>query len=94
MRSSLQMPDYPESRRKGKHKIQLTCVLGITVDKEVLVRDVHVTRSSDKRLDQSAFCDRHSTTLGSILSADIRVVALRFWQPASGKSRRSCADKR
>jgi protein TonB len=47
-------PDYPESLRKGKHKIQGTCVLRITVDKDGLVRDVHVTRSSDKRLDQAA----------------------------------------
>ena len=45
-------PDYPESLRK--HKVSGTCVLGITVDKEGLVRDVHVTRSSDKRLDQNA----------------------------------------
>ena len=42
-------PDYPESLRKGKHMTQGTCVLGITVDKEGLVRDVHVTRSLDKR---------------------------------------------
>ena len=43
----------PESLRK--HKVFGTCVLGITVDKEGLVRDVHVTRWSDKRLDQNAF---------------------------------------
>jgi len=47
-------PDYPESLRNGKHKIQGTCVLGLTVDKEGLVRDVHVTCSLDKRLDQNA----------------------------------------
>jgi len=47
-------PDYPESVRTGKHKIQGACVLGITVDKEGLVRNVHVTRSLDKRLDQNA----------------------------------------
>ena len=29
-------------------------MLALTVDKEGSVRDVHVTRSSDKRLDQSA----------------------------------------
>jgi protein TonB len=43
-------PDYPESARK--HKIQGTCVLGVTVDECGAVRDVHVTRSTDKRLDQ------------------------------------------
>jgi TonB family protein len=47
-------PEYPESFRKGKHKIQGTCVLGLTVDKEGLVQGVHVTRSLDKRLDQNA----------------------------------------
>ena len=47
-------PDYPLSLRKGKHKVQGSCVLGITVDKDGLVRDVHVTRSTDKRLDQFA----------------------------------------
>ena len=47
-------PDYPESLRKGKHQIQGTCVLGITVEKDGLVRDVHVKRSSDKRFDQNA----------------------------------------
>lgn len=47
-------PEYPESLRKGKHKIQGTCVLGITVDKDGMVQDVHVTRSLDKRLDQNA----------------------------------------
>lgn len=45
-------PDYPESARK--HKIQGTCVLGVTVDECGTVRDVHVTRSTDKRLDQNA----------------------------------------
>lgn len=48
------VPDYPEWLRKGKHKSGGTCVLALTVDKEGSVRDVHVTRSSDKRLDQSA----------------------------------------
>jgi periplasmic protein TonB len=48
------VPDYPEWLRKGKHKNGGTCVLGLTVDKEGLIRDVHVTRSSDKRLDQNA----------------------------------------
>ena len=47
-------PDYPLSVRKGKHKIQGTCVLGLTVDERGRVRDVHVTRSLDKRLDQNA----------------------------------------
>lgn len=47
-------PEYPESLRKGKHKIQGTCVLGMTVDKQGLAQDVHVTRSLDKRLDQNA----------------------------------------
>jgi protein TonB len=47
-------PDYPLSVRNGKHKIQGTCVLGITVDERGRVRDVHVTRSLDKRLDQNA----------------------------------------
>lgn len=47
-------PDYPESLRKGKHKIQGTCMLGIIVDKEGLVQDVHVTRSLNKQLDQNA----------------------------------------
>jgi protein TonB len=47
-------PDYPLSVRKGKHKIQGTCVLGLTVDERGRARDVHVTRSLDKRLDQNA----------------------------------------
>ena len=47
-------PDYPESLRKSKHKIQGTCVLGITVDKEGRVRDVRVTHSLDKQLDKNA----------------------------------------
>lgn len=47
-------PDYPLSVRKGKHKIQGICVLGLTVDEHGSVRDVHVTRSLDKRLDQTA----------------------------------------
>jgi periplasmic protein TonB len=47
-------PDYPLSVRKGKHKIQGTCTLGLVVDERGLVRDVHVTHSLDKRLDQSA----------------------------------------
>jgi len=47
-------PDYPLSVRKGKHKIQGTCVLGLIVDERGSVRDVHVTRSVDKRLDQNA----------------------------------------
>jgi periplasmic protein TonB len=42
------------SLRKGKHKIQGTCVLGLTVDEQGMVRDVHVTRSLDRRLDQNA----------------------------------------
>jgi TonB family protein len=45
-------PDYPESARKNK--IHGTCVLGLTVDECGRVRDVHVTRSTDKRLDQNA----------------------------------------
>jgi periplasmic protein TonB len=40
--------------RKGKHKIQGICVLGLTVDEHGSVRDVNVTRSLDKRLDQTA----------------------------------------
>jgi protein TonB len=47
-------PDYPLSVRKGRHKIQGTCVLGLIVDERGMVRDVHVTRSLDKRLDQNA----------------------------------------
>jgi periplasmic protein TonB len=47
-------PDYPLSVRKGKHKVQGICVLGLTVDERGRVRDVHVTRSLDKRLDQNA----------------------------------------
>jgi periplasmic protein TonB len=47
-------PDYPLSLRNGKHRIQGTCVLGLTVDERGKVRDVHVTRSLDKRLDQNA----------------------------------------
>jgi TonB family protein len=46
-------PDYPVSVRKGKHKIQGTCVLGFVVDERGMVRDVHVARSLDKRLDQN-----------------------------------------
>jgi TonB family protein len=42
------------SLRKGKHKIQGTCVLGLTVSEQGTVRDVHVTSSLDKRLDQNA----------------------------------------
>jgi TonB family protein len=42
------------SLRKGKHKVQGTCVLALTVDEQGAVRDVHVTRSLDKRLDQNA----------------------------------------
>jgi TonB family protein len=42
------------SVRKGKHKIQGTCVLALIVDQRGLVRDVHVTQSLDKRLDQNA----------------------------------------
>jgi periplasmic protein TonB len=47
-------PDYPLSVRKGKHKIQGACVLGLIVDERGMVRDVHVTHSLDKRLDQNA----------------------------------------
>ena len=47
-------PDYPLSLRRSKHKIQGTCVLGLIVDEQGMVRDVHVTRSLDKRLDQNA----------------------------------------
>jgi|SRR5215469_4426907 len=47
-------PDYPLSVRKGKHKIQGTCVLGLVVDEQGMVRDVHIIRSLDKRLDQNA----------------------------------------
>jgi periplasmic protein TonB len=42
------------SFRNGKHKIQGTCVVGLTVDEQGAVRDVHITRSLDKRLDQNA----------------------------------------
>lgn len=45
-------PEYPISFRK--HKIQGICVLGVTVGEDGDVRDVHVTRSLDKRLDQNA----------------------------------------
>jgi len=47
-------PDYPLSVRKGKHKIQGTCVLALVVDEQGLVRDAHITHSLDKRLDQNA----------------------------------------
>ena len=47
-------PDYPLALRNGKHTIQGICVLGLTVDEQGAVRDVHVTRSLDKRLDQNA----------------------------------------
>jgi periplasmic protein TonB len=47
-------PDYPLSVRKGKHKIQGICVVGLTVDEHGRARDVHVTRSLDRRLDQNA----------------------------------------
>ena len=47
-------PDYPLSVRKGKHKIRGICVFGLIVDKQGMVRDVHITRSLDKRLDQNA----------------------------------------
>lgn len=45
-------PDYPQALRK--YKIQGTCVLAAIVDERGFVRDVHVTQSLDKRLDQSA----------------------------------------
>jgi hypothetical protein len=41
-------PDYPLSVRKGKHKIQGICVVGLTVDEHGRARDVHVTRSLDR----------------------------------------------
>jgi protein TonB len=37
-----------------KHKIQGTCLLELTVDELGNVRDLHITRSLDKRLDQNA----------------------------------------
>lgn len=49
-----QCPDYPRWARTGKHKIQGSCVLDITVDERGEVHDIHVTRSLDKRLDKKA----------------------------------------
>jgi len=46
--------EYPLSVRKAKHKVQGTSVLALIVNERGLVRDVHVTRSLDKRLDQNA----------------------------------------
>jgi len=47
-------PEYPSSLRNGKHNIQGTCVVALTVDENGGVRDVYITRSLDKRLDQNA----------------------------------------
>jgi TonB family protein len=47
-------PDYPPTVRQGKHTVQGTVVLGLTVDENGTVHDVHVITSLDKRLDQNA----------------------------------------
>src|SRR4051812_6407458 len=45
-------PDYPMTARKRKQ--QGTCVLALVVDEDGRPRDVHVTRSVNKVLDQNA----------------------------------------
>jgi protein TonB len=45
-------PDYPMAARKRKQ--QGTCVLALVVDENGRPRDVHVTRSVNKVLDQNA----------------------------------------
>jgi protein TonB len=47
-------PDYPVAVRKKKHPTQGTCVLELIVDEDGKPRDVHVTRSLTKLLDQNA----------------------------------------
>ena len=47
-------PDYPLAVQKNKHATQGACVLELIVDEDGLPRDVHVTRSLTKLLDQNA----------------------------------------
>jgi protein TonB len=47
-------PEYPSLLRNGKPRIQGTCLLGVKVDEQGRVSEVHVTRSLDQRLDQNA----------------------------------------
>jgi periplasmic protein TonB len=45
--------EWPPSLGKGKHRRQGTCVLAFVVDESGNVRDLRVTNSTDKRMDQS-----------------------------------------
>jgi len=45
--------EWPPSLGKGKHRRQGTCVLAFVVDESGNVRDLRVTSSTDKRMDQS-----------------------------------------
>jgi len=45
-------PDTPAVLGKGKHRRDANCVLAFVVDEQGDVRDVQVTRSSDKRINQ------------------------------------------
>jgi periplasmic protein TonB len=45
-------PDFPAVLGRGKHRRNGNCVLAFIVDEHGGVRDVQVTRSSDKRMNQ------------------------------------------